>query len=115
MAMRFLSALTPKDDSDGDYLTDDFEIEIDTDPLDADSDDDGLLDGNEVSTGTDPLDADSDADGFTDGEEVFAGTNPLDRCPTPTNSPVGDWNARRRLPHQWQGLDIGLASHCADD
>ena len=50
-----------------------------TDPNDNDSDDDGLLDGVESNTGTDPLNADSDGDGLSDGDEVNTHeTDPLD-------------------------------------
>ncbi|GAI78629.1 unnamed protein product, partial [marine sediment metagenome] len=68
-------------DSDGDGLTDFFEI-FDGNGLDPtlnDTDGDGLLDGEELNTyNTDPLNADSDSDGLLDGEEVNTyGTNPL--------------------------------------
>ena len=42
------------DDSDGDGLTDDEEIEAGTDPDNPDSDGDGVNDGDEVAAGTDP-------------------------------------------------------------
>ena len=48
-------------------------IEGDTDP-----DGDGLTDEQELALGTDPLNADSDGDGVDDGTEVAAGTDPLD-------------------------------------
>lgn len=68
------------EDDDNDGLTDEEEIGLGTDPLDADTDDDDLIDGEEVNTyGTDPLDSDSDDDGLTDGDEVNVyGTDPLD-------------------------------------
>lgn len=81
-------------DSDGDGLTDDYEINtLGTDPNDADTDNDGLADGADGSVtlamlpggidvngdgfvdgeqdyGTDPLSSDSDGDGVSDGDEV---------------------------------------------
>ncbi|NUO48274.1 MAG: DUF11 domain-containing protein [Polyangiaceae bacterium] len=65
-------------DTDGDGLPDDVEIQIGTDPNDADSDDDGASDGEEVDVGTDSdgdglingLDPDSDNDGLYDGTEL---------------------------------------------
>ena len=67
-------------DSDGDGLSDRYELEIGTDPYDSDTDGDGLSDGEEVKTyGTDPLNPDSDNDDSTDGEEVKTlQTNPLE-------------------------------------
>ena len=67
-------------DSDGDGLTDRYELEIGTDPYNPDSDGDGLTDGEEVlKYGTDPLNPDSDFDMLSDGAEVRKyGTNPLD-------------------------------------
>jgi hypothetical protein len=62
----------PGDDSDGDGLTDDYEINIShTDPFNPDTDMDGLTDGEEVNDhDTEPLNPDTDMDGLTDGEEV---------------------------------------------
>ena len=67
-------------DSDGDGLTDDYELQIGTDPFNPDTDGDGLSDGEEVLRyKTDPLNPDSDYDGLKDGAEVFTyKTNPLD-------------------------------------
>ncbi|MFX0103418.1 MAG: right-handed parallel beta-helix repeat-containing protein, partial [Candidatus Hodarchaeota archaeon] len=56
-------------DDDNDGLTNVEEFNRDTIPNEADSDNDGLNDGEEVSLGTNPNDADSDNDGFNDGEE----------------------------------------------
>ncbi|MHC1591276.1 MAG: hypothetical protein ACXQS8_04275 [Candidatus Helarchaeales archaeon] len=65
-------------DSDQDYLSDSYEMQIGTDPGMQDTDSDGLWDNVELTLGTDPLDPDTDDDGFTDGEEVFYWqTNPL--------------------------------------
>ncbi len=58
-------------DSDGDGLTDSFEIDIGTDPQKLDSDNDTLPDGVELwEYETFPTDPDSDNDGLNDGEEV---------------------------------------------
>ena len=66
-------------DSDGDGLTDKFELEIGTDPNNPDTDSDGLSDGEEVlRRNTDPLNPDSDGDQLSDGAEVLDhNTDPL--------------------------------------
>jgi len=62
-------------DSDGDGLSDKFEVDfrqtLGTDPLNPDVDNDGLSDGQELDAGTRINDPDSDDDGLTDAEEVF--------------------------------------------
>lgn len=63
-------------DSDGDGLTDRFEMEqrlegVRLSPVDPDTDSDGLTDGQEVQFGTNPANADTDNDGLKDGEEVY--------------------------------------------
>lgn len=67
-------------DSDGDGLSDEYELRIGTDPLNPDTDGDGLKDGEEVlKYKTDPLNPDSDYDLLTDGDEVRKyRTDPLD-------------------------------------
>jgi hypothetical protein len=68
-------------DSDGDGLSDKFELTDDMadmfdlasdgfDPCDSDTDDDGLKDSKEFAVGTFPDDKDTDNDGLTDLEEV---------------------------------------------
>jgi thrombospondin type 3 repeat protein len=66
-------------DSDGDGLTDDYEVNVSrTNPLNPDTDADGLTDDQEVNdTHTDPNKADTDNDGIWDGDEVSMETNPL--------------------------------------
>ena len=67
-------------DTDGDGLSDEYEMGIGTDPNNPDSDGDTLPDGSETNsgifinnenTGTDPLNSDSDYDGLKDNEEVL--------------------------------------------
>jgi hypothetical protein len=72
-------------DSDGDGLSDDYEKQIGTDPLNYDTDGDGLGDGVEVKMGLDPLtpnvitscnpDLDTDQDKLNDCEERVLGTD----------------------------------------
>jgi len=72
------NGLDPNDttwDSDGDGLSDRFELEqrsfgIAFSPLQRDSDNDGLTDKQEFEFGTDPAIADTDNDGLSDGVEV---------------------------------------------
>ncbi len=73
-------AATGELDSDGDGLTDRYELQIGTNPNDPDTDNDGLTDGEEVlKYATDPLNPDSDFDWLSDGAEVKKyDTNPLD-------------------------------------
>ncbi|MFT5429741.1 MAG: Cys-rich repeat protein [Myxococcota bacterium] len=101
----------PAADADGDGLSNEAEIDLNTDPYDADTDDDRLLDGDEVNgTGplngygpTDPLEEDTDGDSIDDGLEAgatqpipggdgFEGTDPLnfvaDADPTTTTDPT---------------------------
>ncbi|WP_130336308.1 hypothetical protein [Micromonospora kangleipakensis] len=94
-------------DSDGDGLTDKFEITalagwtrpnaVDTDQDSVadgaeDIDGDGLTNLQEQDLGTSPTEADTDGDGLGDGAEVAKGTNPLvpdqpRAPPTPGNNP----------------------------
>lgn len=64
-------------DSDGDTLTDIFEIDNGLNPLSNDTDSDGLDDCYEFYGVTDPLLNDTDGDGMLDGYEVFNGLDPL--------------------------------------
>ncbi len=71
-------------DSDGDGLTNDQEVDAGTDPLTADAyadpDNDGLTNMEEISLGTDPNNADTDNDGLTDYDEVRTyQTSPLNQ------------------------------------
>jgi len=68
-------------DTDGDGMSDTFEVTYGLNPLidDAagDSDNDGLNNVDEYENGTSPKVADTDGDGVTDSEEVAARMNPL--------------------------------------
>ena len=65
-------------DSDGDGLTYDEEILLNTDPSNPDSDGEGLNDGLEVNFyGSNPLAADSDGDGMHDLFEALCGLFPM--------------------------------------
>ena len=60
-------------DTDGDFVSDYYEVSNGLDPLQADSDGDGLLDADELRYRTDPLAADTDGDGLSDKLEVVDG------------------------------------------
>ena len=65
-------------DTDGDGLTDAFELlSSDSDPDEPDTDFDDLSDAEESSLGTDPRLPDTDGDGMSDDEELLSGCNPL--------------------------------------
>ncbi|OGY68819.1 MAG: hypothetical protein A3B94_01690 [Candidatus Jacksonbacteria bacterium RIFCSPHIGHO2_02_FULL_43_10] len=64
-------------DTDGDGLTDQDEVQYNTNQFFPDTDFDGLTDREEVQIySTDPLSKDTDGDGFDDGQEVRNGYNP---------------------------------------
>ena len=67
-------------DPDNDGLTNLQESQHGTDPHNADTDGDSLSDGDEVNVyGTDPTKADTDGDGDSDADELLTyGTDPLD-------------------------------------
>jgi hypothetical protein len=72
------AAIAGQQDTDGDGLINQRELELGTDPNNADTDNDGLLDGMEVyQLGTNPLNPDSDGDALIDGIEVQLKLNPL--------------------------------------
>ena len=65
-------------DTDGDGLSDNFEIGVShSDPLSSDGDGDGLADVQEYSLGTNPKLVDSDGDLLPDGWEILYALNPL--------------------------------------
>ena len=65
-------------DTDGDGLSDDFEIGVShSDPLSIDGDGDGLTDVQEYAIGTNPKLSDSDGDLLPDGWEILYALNPL--------------------------------------
>ncbi len=70
-------------DSDGDGMSDAWEVAHGLNPLEAQDADldlnfDGLSNLKNFQLGTDPLLVDTDGDGFSDLEEYIAGTDPLD-------------------------------------
>ncbi|MEK6903970.1 MAG: hypothetical protein AABW87_00065 [Nanoarchaeota archaeon] len=88
-------------DTDKDGLTDQYEIEIKTDPSNPDTDGDGLKDEEELRIGTDPRLQDTDGDTITDFNELNLALDPLlsdtdldgtkdneDRAPLDPNIPV---------------------------
>lgn len=68
----------PKEDPDGDNLTNLQEQKAQTFPLFADTDGDGLDDGEEVRLGTNPKKPDTDGDGLDDESELNVGSDPRD-------------------------------------
>lgn len=81
----------PLPDTDGDGLSDEYELSIGTDPYRPDSDADQLNDGQEVLVyHSVPLDPDINDNGYLDGVEVQWGYDPTD----PNNGfhlPVALW------------------------
>ena len=89
------NGLAEDDDTDGDGLPDEDELELGTDPEDPDTDGDGIADGAEAGgdlddppdtdgDGTiDPLDDDDDGDGIPTEDEIgdYDWTDPLDGVP----------------------------------
>ncbi|MCL4863014.1 MAG: hypothetical protein KJZ93_26625, partial [Caldilineaceae bacterium] len=83
-------------DSDGDGLSDAFELEqraagIAYSPTQCDTDGDGLTDAQEAHFGTDPANPDSDNDGLLDREEVWHQVYNTTTC-QPTSNWAGGWN-----------------------
>jgi hypothetical protein len=74
-------------DSDGDGMSDAWELQYGFNPFVSDASDDAdgddLGNGDEYSLGTDPWLLDTDGDGWSDGEEVLQSTDPLDRMDAP--------------------------------
>lgn len=73
-------------DTDGDGLTDEQELQMQLDPKNPDTDGDGIKDQEEIERyGTNPRMADTDGDGYPDGTEISKGYNPLGSgtCPKP--------------------------------
>jgi hypothetical protein len=68
-----LNTSAEKWDTDGDGLSDKFEVDYGTDPLKSDTDKDGLNDWLELRMGFDPRKSDTEGDGLSDYEEYYRG------------------------------------------
>ncbi len=82
----------PDGDYDGDGLNNMAEYQQGTDPTDTDTDSDQMPDGWEIQYGLDPLDpsdadGDIDGDGLTNLEEYLGGTDPTNAPPTASAGP----------------------------
>ena len=77
-----------KRDTDGDGLSDLREKDFGTNPRMFDTDGDGVGDGREVTVGTDPSMVDTDGDGISDRDEIIAGTA---SAPDADHDGVADW------------------------
>ena len=121
-------------DTDGDGLSDAYELEmresgIPFDPEDADTDDDGLSDFEEVLLGTDPANTDTDSDGLTDKQEVDGWTFAVAGVRTHvTSDPLrrdGDGDGVNDLaeytlgapynPRVWNSSPLALYTEISDD
>ncbi|MCK5561623.1 MAG: hypothetical protein KAJ51_13555, partial [Thermoplasmata archaeon] len=100
---------------DGDYDNDnltfwDEAIVYDTDPFNPDTDGDGMSDGWEVANGFDPNVPDnyldSDGDGITDVQELLWGTNP-NNADTDGDSKDGNFEDGTEIAY-WQDLGFSL-------
>jgi uncharacterized repeat protein (TIGR01451 family) len=94
-------------DTDGDGLSDIFELAIGTNPNDADTDDDGVIDGKEPNPADDTdgdglinaLDVDSDNDGLYDGTELGLDcSNPATNAALGHCTPDADQGATKTSP-----------------
>ncbi len=110
-------------DSDGDGLSDDFETQIGSDPMDADTDDDGVPDGEEANPAADSdgdgiinvLDVDSDNDGLFDGTEMgFDCMNPATDTTQNTCIPDADRDAPGTSPIDPDTDDGGVSDGAED-
>ena len=82
-AERLFSVLAQNNDRDHDWITDEKEASLGTDPNKADTDGDGLNDGEELAYGTKPLVQDTDGDRYSDYIEIKRGSDPLDPSSVP--------------------------------
>ena len=117
-----VQAATFRPDSDGDGLTDTFELQFGLNPLDTtgingangDPDNDGLTNIQEQAAGTNPVVADTDGDGLNDGFEAQFGLSPLDA--TGNNGANGDpdGDGRTNLQEQAAGTNPVVADTDGD-
>jgi hypothetical protein len=100
-------------DTDSDFIPDEWEVLNDTNPLVPDSfldyDNDNLANYFEYLYKTDPWLYDTDNDGHSDGEEILFGTNPLDPNSHPTESSPVDYTLPILLGLTFAGIAIALA------
>ncbi|GAA5496108.1 hypothetical protein Rhal01_02289 [Rubritalea halochordaticola] len=86
----------PNDDSDGDGLTDEWELQYFgstvTQDGNDDSDGDGLSNDTELTIGTNPANVDTDGDGFSDNVEFLNGTDPNDAQDYPNQTLIVLWS-----------------------
>ena len=96
-------------DTDGDGLSDKYEIEQGFDPAAVDTDSDGLSDGMEVALGTDASLADTDRDGLTDGAELRMGSDPLTAATPPATpeTPGAEVPTEPKVPTTETGQPTG--------
>ena len=115
--------VTNCDDTDGDGIPDDTEVDIGTKPDDADSDDDGVQDGAEPDPAgdsdgdgsIDALDPDSDNDGLFDGTETGAACNGMGTAPGSTHCIAdGDAGATKTDPLDADTDDGGVTDGSED-
>ena len=100
-------AFVMSDDPDGDELSNAEEATLGTDPLIFDSDGDGLSDGFEVHTAhTDPSRYDTDGDGMDDYLELAAGTNTVGSASVFSVKRFAE-NADGSVSLWWTGRDLG--------
>ncbi|MGB1697953.1 MAG: binary toxin-like calcium binding domain-containing protein [Thermoplasmatota archaeon] len=99
---------TGGNDSDGDGLPDDWEIDqfgdITTYSGGDDPDADGLNNTGEFNAGTNATNPDTDGDGITDGDEVDDGTDPLDPNDPGTGGTDADGDG---LDDAWEQTHFG--------
>ena len=102
---------TGEESADGDSLTNVQEYQAGTSPVSEDSDGDGLWDDVEINglVKTDPRNFDSDQDGLSDGVETGLGYHPLDRIDGDLD---GDGD---HLPDLWELVYFGHKGESGTD
>ncbi|MBQ9727663.1 MAG: hypothetical protein IJV65_09190, partial [Kiritimatiellae bacterium] len=107
-------------DTDGDGMTDGWEVFHALDPhdasdADADPDDDGLSNHDEYENGTDPHDDDTDGDGVSDGTEVSQGSDPASADDNGAAPPPSDlFPMPFRIGGDWAAWEMEVAGVSGD-